>query len=273
MRGHGCIESASGLGADAHACWAFDQTQEFSDASVEYLTDGLRAGQRLAFVGDEPAAEQRERLAALGDVGAMIDKGSLQLFQLSDLYRVGEPLDAEVQLATYAAATDDALADGYAGLRVAAQVSQLVAEPATRDAHVRWETVADRFMSVRPMSALCGYRRSEAPEPLLADLAAVHPTSNLPAAEVPFHLFANDGELVLSGEVDLFSAEDLSRVLELACHPGDRVSLDLGTLGFIDHHGIEVLATHAHRLATGGCSVHHTPPVVERLCELLDLKL
>lgn len=274
MRKHECIDSASGLGADAHACWAFDRVEEFTDASLEYLTDGLRAGQRLAFVGGEPVAEQRERLAALGDVGALIDQGTLQLFELPDLYEVGEPVDERAQLAIYAGATDAALADGYTGLRVAAQVTELVAEPHAREAHVRWESVADRFMSVRPLSALCGYRRADLPEPLLADLAAVHPAGNVPATSAPFHLFAEEGHLVLSGEVDLFFAEDLDRVLELTCHPGDRISLDLGELDFVDHHGVEVIATHTRRLAAAGeCSVRNTPPVVERLCELLGLEL
>lgn len=274
MRGNGCIDSARGLGVDAHACWAFDRVEEFTDASLEYLTDGLRAGQRLAYVGSEPIDEQRERLAPLGDVAAMIDRGKLLLFELPDLYDVGEPVDEQVQLATYAAATDKALADSYTGLRVAAQVTDLVAEPHTRDAHVRWESVADRFMSIRPLSAFCGYRRADLPEPLLADLVAVHPASNVSAASAPFHLFAEEGELVLSGEVDLFSAEDLDRVLELACQPGDRISLDLGQLDFVDHHGVEVIATHVRRLAAAGeCSVRNAPPVVERLCGLLELEL
>lgn len=274
MRGHGCIDAASGLGTDAHACWAFDQDDEFTKASLEYLTDGLRAGQRLAYVGDETVAEQRERLAPLGDVGAMIDTGALQLFELTDLYAVGEPVDADTQLATYIAATDAALADGYTGLRVAAQVTDLVSEPHTRDAHVRWESIADRFGSTYPLSALCGYRRSAVPEPLLADLAAVHPATNLPVETVPFHLYAESGDLALAGEVDLFSAEDLDRVLELACHSGDRISLDLGRLDFIDHRGFEILITHVRRLAAAGeCSVQNRPLVVERLCDLLELKM
>jgi anti-anti-sigma regulatory factor len=274
MRAHGCIDAASGLGADAHACWVFDEDDEFTDASLEYLTDGLRTGQRLAYVGSEPVAEQRERLAPLGDVGTMIDKGALQLFELTDLYAVGEPVNANIQLATYIAATDAALTGGYTGLRVAAEVTDLVSEPHTREAHIRWESVADRFGSTYPLSALCGYRRTAVPEPLLADLAAVHPAANLPAETVPFRLYAEDGELVLTGEVDLFSAEDLDRVLELACHSGDRISLDLERLDFIDHSGLEILITHVRRLAAAGeCSIQNPPLVVERLCDLLELKL
>jgi anti-anti-sigma regulatory factor len=260
MRVNGCIHSGSDLGADGHACWVFDQDQEFVDASLEYLTDGLRSGQRLAYVGSEPVAEQRERLEPLGDTAALIDSGTLQLFALDDLYHVGEPVDADAQLATYSAATDGALADGYTGLRV--------------EAHVRWESIADRFMSVRPLSALCGYRREALPDTLLHDLAAVHPATNVERELVPFHFFAESGDLVLSGEVDLFSAEDLDRVLTLACSAEETLALDLGSLGFIDHHGLEILISHTRRLATeSGCAVRNTPPVVDRLCQLLEVKL
>ena len=274
VRAHGCIDSGSGLGADAHACWCFDQPQDFADASVEFLSDGLRSGQRLAYVGCEPAAEQRERLERLGDVGGMIDTGALQLLELGGLYRPGERIDAEAQVATYAAATDAALADGYTGLRVAAQVTDLVAEPKTWEAHVRWESIADRVMSTMPLAALCGYRREAVPDSLLADLAAVHPAANATPEQVPFHLFADSGKLVVSGEIDLFSSEPLDRILELVLREDEPVTLDLGELGFIDHHGLEILARHTHRCgAAGGCSVHNEPPVVQRLCDLLELTL
>jgi anti-anti-sigma regulatory factor len=274
VRVHGSIDAGSGLGADGHACWAFDDKREFVDAALEFLTDGLRLGQRLAYVGGEPVAEQRERLDPLGGVGGLIDSGALQLFELSDLYRVGEPVDTEAQLAAYLAATEAALADGYSGLRVAAQVTDLVAEPQTRCAHVRWESAADRVLSRRSLSALCGYERAALSPRLLADLAAVHPAANGCAGSAPFHLFGENGGVALTGEVDLFSSETLDRALDFACDGSEPVSLDLGELDFIDHRGLEVLAAHAGRLAgEGGCAIQHEPYVVSRLCELLELQL
>jgi anti-anti-sigma regulatory factor len=274
MRVHGCIHSGSDLGTDGHACWGFDEREDFVDAALEYLSDGLRLGQRLAYIGSEPVAEQRERLDPLGNVGALVDAGMLQLLELDDLYRVGEPVDAEAQLAAHGAATDAALADGYAGLRVAAQVTDLVAEPETWEAHVRWESVADQVFSAKSLSALCGYDRGALPPQLLAELAAVHPAANGAAGAVPFHLFGEDGNLVLSGEVDYFSSELFDRSLGFASGTEGPVSLNLEAFEFIDHHGLEVLAAHTRRLAAdGGCTVSNRPPVVERLCELLELEL
>lgn len=266
MRAHGCIDSAAGLGTDGHACWGFDRPEEFVAAALEFLEDGLRHGQRLAYVGSETIDEQRERLAPLGDIGRMIDSGMLLLFELQHLYKVGEPVDPKAQTAIYLGATEAAQAEGYTGLRVAAQVTDLVTAPQTWEAHLRWESAADRLLSPKSLAALCGYRREALPPQLLADLAAVHPAANAAAESAPFHLFGEGGELALSGEVDLFSRDALERVLDLAAGDGEAASLNLEALQFIDHHGIEVLARR-------GCRAHNSPPVVNRLCELLELEL
>jgi anti-anti-sigma regulatory factor len=274
VREHGCIHSGSDLGTDAHACWGFDRRQEFVDAALEFLTDGLRSGHRIVYVGSEPVEEQRERLEPLGGVGAMIDEGALLLIDLTGIYDTRKPIDPISQMAVYSAVTDAAVADGYSGIRVAAQVTNLVREPVTWDAHLRWESMADRFMSVRPMSAICGYQRDLVPEQLLAELSALHPASNAPAKAVPFRLFAEDGEMALSGDVDFLSVKTLDRALETACDGTEPVVLNLRELGFIDPNGLEVLARHTRRLAAdAGCSVRNAPPSVERLCAILDVEL
>lgn len=274
MREHGCIHSGRHLGPDGHACWAFDEMDEFTATALEFLDDGLCTGQRIVYVGSESVDEQRERLDPLGNVGSMIDVGKLQLFELKDLYSIGEPVDTETQIAIYNAATDAALADGYSGLRVAAQATDLVIEPQTWNAHVRWESIADRVMSVRPLAALCGYRRDVLPDGLIADLATVHPASNEGSATVPFHFFGDAGNAVISGEVDGFSAPDLDHLLGLSLESDAEIALDLGELEFIDHRGLEVLISHIERLNAGGrCEVRNAPHVVSRLCDLLEMKL
>lgn len=275
MRVHGCIESAGHLGLDGHACWAFDQRDEFTAAVLEFLAEGLRLGQRIAFMGNESMAEQRERLGALDDVGGLTARGALLFFNLRDLYPQGRPLDFEAQLALFSAATDASVADGYTGLRVAADVTDLVTDPETREAHLRWESFADRALSMKPLTVLCGYRRDLLPAQLLHDLAAIHPAANADADSVPFHVFGQNGDLALAGEVDLFSSEALDRALGFACGPGETPSLTLEALDFIDHHGVEVLARHTPGPAATGecCAVRNEPPAVKRLCDLLELRL
>jgi anti-anti-sigma regulatory factor len=274
VRTHGCINSAGGLGLDAHACWAFDQEGEFVDAALEFFSDGLRLDQRLIYVSSEPVDAQRERLDQLGDVGGMIDRGALRLVELGTVYRPGERIDVDTQLALYAGAAEAAHADGYAGLRVASQATDFLADPEVWTDRLRWENGADRILAAHGISALCGYRCDAIPPSLLGDLAAVHPTANLDAEAFPFHLFGEGEGLVLSGEIDSFSSEALDRLLDIACRSGERVRLDLGSLDFIDHRGLEVLAAHVHQPpGDGGYRIHNRPAKVGRLCDLLELEL
>jgi hypothetical protein len=274
VRAHGCINSASGLGPNAHACWAFDQEGEFVDAALEFFTEGLRLDQRLIYVSSEPVDEQRERLDQLGNVGGMIDQGGLRLVELGTVYRPGERIDVETQLALYAGAAEAAHADGYAGLRVASQATDFLAEPEAWVDRLRWESAADRILEANGISALCGYRRDAIPPSLLGDLAAVHPAANFDAEAFPFHLFGEGDGLVLSGEIDSFSSEALDRLLGLASRSGERVRLNLGALRFIDHRGLEVLAAHANQPpGDGGYRLHNRTDMVGRLCDLLELEL
>jgi ABC-type transporter Mla MlaB component len=274
VRRHGCIDSPTGLGADGHACWAFERSEEFVGAALDFFADGLRANRRLVYLSGEPVAQQRERLDPLGDVGAMIDQGRLHLLELEQLYRLGEPVDPDAQVALFGAATQAAHADGFSGVCLATQSTDMVAEPRTWEAHLRLESRADRLASSTGFSALCGYQRDRLPAELLADLAAVHPTANSFPEATHFHLFGKDGGLALSGAIDRFSTPTLIRVLEYAHISGEPTTLDLEALDFIDHHGLEALAAHTRRLdANGGCGVHGQPAKVERLCDLLGLAL
>jgi anti-anti-sigma regulatory factor len=274
VRRQGCIDSPTGLGADGHACWGFEHSEEFIDASLEFFTDGLRLNRRLVYLSGEPVAQQRERLDPLGDVGSMIDDGTLHLLELQQLYRLGEPVDPDAQAALFGTATRAARADGFSGVSLATQSTDMVIEPRTWEAHLRLEIRADRLASSTGFSALCGYQRGALPAELLGDLAAVHPAANSFPEATRFHLFGKDGGLALSGEIDFFSTAGLIRVLECAHLEGEPTSLNLESLDFIDHRGLEALVAHTRRLAAnGGCSVHGQRPSVDRLCDLLGLEL
>jgi DcmR-like sensory protein len=274
VRAHGRIDAASELGPHGHACWAFDREGEFVDAALEFFSDGLRLGERLIYVSGEPVMAQRERLDQLGDVGGLIDRGALQLLDLGTIYRPGDRIDVEAQVALYEGAADAARADGFAGVRVASQATDFLAEPEAWSDRLRWESAADRIFEAHGIAALCGYRRDALLPSLLGDLAALHPTANSAAEAFPFHLFGEGEGLVLSGEIDALCSGALDRLLGHVRRDGERVDLDLGALRFIDHRGLETLAAHAGRPTDdGGYRFHNGPAMVRRLSDLLELEL
>jgi anti-anti-sigma regulatory factor len=241
MREHGLVTSAAGLGLHGHACWTYEDDIELVCAATEYLADGAQLGQKLLYVGPE------ERLhLAPPDIEAL---------PLSAFCEVGRPTDPDRLLQVYTAATDQALAEGHSGLRVAADVTELAVDPAC---HCRWEAVADRFMAERPLSALCCYDRRRLAPDVLGDLCSVHPVVN---ESVPFRIYASGDSLLLEGEIDFFSSDALERILPLTS--AGKV-LDLSGAGFIDHHGARILCD-------SGVPLTGIPDSMRRACDLMGL--
>jgi anti-anti-sigma factor len=272
VRQHGHLTSAAGLGVRDHACWAFADRAEFLRAGVRYLDDGRRLGQRLLYVGDRDADRLRDDLAALADRDALMEAGWLSVAPLDQVYDIGAPADTAERLRGYDALVDDALADGYEGLRVLAEVTRLLADPAGAAAHASWEAVADRYMERRPLSALCGYDRGVLPEEALGDVARVHPLVHGPEHLSPFRLYAAGGGLALEGEVDYFSAPALARAIRAGVTEPGETALDLGGLSFIDVPGVRALEDERRALAEQGRQIvlRSAPPALRRLSRLLD---
>lgn len=269
IRRRGDVSSALGLGMSGHACWGFADQASFHQAAVDFLADGQRFGQRLLYFSSEQREVQRAALAPLGDVDRMLEQGQLSLAHVDEIYDPGRPIDPQLQLAGYAAQTNQALSEGYTGLRAAAEATALVVDPERREAHVRWESVADRYMSSNPLAALCAYDQNAIPTDLLAELQCVHPASH-GVEQLSFRLaYRDDHTLALEGEVDTFSAKDLERMLCSTLAECDHpTELDLTALNFIDHRGLITLTNYTRDHAI---PLRHLSAIARRVCELLEL--
>jgi hypothetical protein len=113
-------------------------------------------------------------------------------------------------VASAAAATEQALADGFGGLAVSADATELVRRPVQRDALARCEFLVDRYMASHPLSALCGYGL-ELGNDTVAELAVLHASG--PSNEPPLQVFGcADGVIGLAGECDPVGVATLGRV-------------------------------------------------------------
>ena len=275
MRRHGSVPTAAGLGLQGHACWIYSHEEEFRAGAIDFLEDGIELGQRLVFVGAGSIQRLRSELAGLSGLDELLGEGRLRIMPLENVYDIGVPVDPVGQLTMYAAMTASALRDGLTGLRVVAEVTPLVLDPALWASHTHWESAADRYIAKNPLAGLCCYDRRALPDEVLADLACVHRTSHGSPSPAPFHVFAGREGVALAGEVDSFSAGDLRRLLALATPPTGDLVLELDELEFIDHHGVLAVADRARALAREGRSVQlrGAPRAFDRLSELLEVEL
>lgn len=271
MRQSGFVDTAEGLGRHDHVCWTFDDPAAFRREAARFLADGLAAGQRVLYLSDGDADAE---LAAFDGFAAAAATGAARAGRIGAAYAGDAGLDPDTQARAYAQATEEALAAGYTGLRVAADVTSLVRTDATRAVFARYEHLVDRYMTGRPFAALCGYHRTVLGAAAVAEVACLHPLASRGAT--PLRLFPSAEpaiSAVLAGEVDLAGHELLATALRRAEPPlvDGALVLDARGLSFIDHRGLFGLAAYVGgRGATAVLHVgEHSP--VHLLTDLLEV--
>jgi len=234
-----------------------------------FFTDGLRNGLRVAYTGSGDPVVARADLAAMGDLDRLLSEGALQILSTADVYGADGQVDADRVVATYAAATEKALEDGFRGLRVSADATELARTPPQRDALARYEFLVDRYMAGHPLSALCGYGL-ELGNDTVAEFAVLHApgTSN----EAPFRVFGcADGAIGLAGEFDPVGVAALGRVLpRLRPVDGGALVVDMAAVEYVDHRLLLTLDAYARGNGVA-VSLRSAPPLAARLMELLPV--
>jgi len=247
------VASARGLGLHDHVCWSYDDSAVFRRRAREFLAEGLALGQRVTFVADESSEQLAAVLSRSASLAQALRTGAARVVSAGDVYPPDVVINPEAQVKLYATATEEALADGFTGLRVAADVTGLVRKPTQREAFARYEHLIDAYMTTRPFAALCGYHRADLGDHTVAELACLHPATN--SRGVPFRLYASgDGEYSaeLDGELDLIGAELFPLALRRT-RPGSRhgrVVLDAARVRFVDHRSLIALDDHARERGT-----------------------
>jgi len=201
--------------------WAFDGTHEFAALAAPYLTEGAALGERLFYVAEDPEPDD---MAQLADI---VDADALQISSIAEIYGDGA-VDPFQQHRTYTAALDDALAAGYTGIRVAADVTSRVIDEERLKTWIDWEIVADRMISEQPFTALCAFDKERVGSGTLRHLSAVHPLSSASGPVPPFRLFSAGGTLYVEGQVDSAAITQLWLALENLTI-GTDVLVDLGS--------------------------------------------
>jgi anti-anti-sigma factor len=273
VRAHGLVDEVPGAGPGDHLCWVYEDDAAFDEAARDFLVGGLARGDRLLCVGQRVIDSLQALTPPTLDAAALIAGGAVETLTLAEAYEAAGPFLPEQQLAYYDAATRRAMDDGYRGLRVIAEVSDLAAAPAQRAALVRWEHLADEYAAHGSgFSAMCAYRADLGPE-ALADVASVHPLVRAPEEVSSFRIFVDGDRIALAGSVDTFSSDRLARVLASVRVKDDGLVLDLAALEFMDVAGCRVLARWAADLWAHSVALEVTgsSALLRRMWQVLDL--
>jgi hypothetical protein len=148
-----------------HGSWFFSELAEYEASAATFLAEGVRRGERVMFVADDPGASRWPQ--------RLVKDGVLVLGSLDDVY--GPLLDGDLvaQRSVFAEAVEQALRDGFTGIRVVADNTRMVNEGLER--WIEWESIAELFITANPVTGLCGFDRSRLDLDEIHSLMLLHP--------------------------------------------------------------------------------------------------
>ena len=242
---------------------------EYRRCLADFFAEGVKEGLRLAYVSSDGVEAARADLADLGDLERLLAVGALQVLWARDMYGAGGPVEPERVMAFVATATEQALADGFRGLAVSADATELVRTPVQRDVFARCEFLVDRYMGSHPLSAMCGCGL-ELGNDTVIEFALLH--TPRPSREAPLQVFGcADGAIGLAGGCDPVGVAALGRVLpRLRTADGRALVVDMAGVEYVDHRLLLTLDAYARGNGIA-VSLRSAPPLAARLMELLPV--
>lgn len=217
-----------------HVGWIFSGPGEFAALAEPFLVEGALRNERLMYVAEDPD------ITMFGEWTEGLHPGALTAASVAEVYGESGIVDAAQQRATFARVLAEALAEGYSGIRVAADNTPLVLDQERMEAWLRWEIVADHFMSENPVTGLCAFDSGQVDVNALRHLATVHPVWPAEGPGSQYRLFSQDSALWLEGEVDSSAVRQASLALE-HLPPKTDVVVDLSDTAIVTKEALSAL--------------------------------
>ena len=226
-----------------HVCWIYDDDATYVDVGAEILRAAAATGEKPVVFGPDRSATR----AALAACAAMAADPRV------DFLGSG-PLDPAAMYAMFHDETASARREGFAGIRLVADMDWLLpTEPTAADV-VAFELLLDRHARELDATIVCAYRRTSFAPDVLEGACCVHPFDTGAGEAPPFRLVAGDGgSWRLAGEVDIGSADPFAAAITTIAAADPACRVDVSDLAFIDVHAMATIARRA-----GDADVHLT---------------
>ena len=160
-----------------HICALYATPEDLAPLVAAYLAEGLRRGERCWFMPSADGTEDtRSAMRALGvDVDREVARGALIFPDANAAYAVRGRFDPEESMAVFSAAIEQALNDGFTGLRAAAEMSWVLAAEEGAELIVTYEALLKSLFSSSRATGMCLYPRDRIPSLMTAGALATHP--------------------------------------------------------------------------------------------------
>ncbi|MGE5547644.1 MAG: sensor histidine kinase [Solirubrobacterales bacterium] len=167
---------AAGPVMGAHYCHFFEDQADLAEAVLPFIAAGLANNERCLWVTAAPLPrdEATRALAAVApDLDRRMARGQIEILDHSDWYLAAGGFDAGRVIEAWLAMERDALAAGYAGIRITGNTFWLET-PQDFASFSHYEKVLNERLGGRRITCLCSYPISRCDGPTLLEVIRNH---------------------------------------------------------------------------------------------------
>ncbi len=159
----------------AHVCHLYETKDDLTEILLSYLSAGLRGREMCIWVTSDPLGVDAAKAISDNlptDFKDSAARGQIEILDWSEWYTRGEKFTSQEWLRLWLAKQKLAIAEGFRGLRIAANMSWLGREmwPCFMD----YEALFDRLVRRSPTIALCSYPLENCGAPEFVDVVTSH---------------------------------------------------------------------------------------------------
>jgi anti-anti-sigma factor len=258
-----------------HLSLQYSSDAELGTIVAEFVRDGLRAAERVAYATDSDLATVTGRLAA-DQVGwePALRSGALELITLADVEPGADGSRVTGVVARVQAFVETGLRDGFGALRIVSEAHAAAPAAETVEQMRTREALFDTLTATQPLTWLCLYDRRQFRPDVLTAAARAHDHSvadDLVYLDQMVTITRSSGRpgLRIVGEIDNLNAAALRQVLaNMADESADGLTLEMSELRFIDVAGLRAIVDTATARPDITLRVQHANSVVTRQLSL-----
>lgn len=166
-----------GLKPGDHLCCIYETDEEHRAVLTPFMTQGLEAGEKVAYILDVRTAEDVLGYFQEGgmEVAGYLRTGQLTLISAAESYTREPVFDPDRMISFLADETERALAQGYSALRVTGELTWALKGFPGSDRLNEYEAKLNEFFPRNRCLAICQYDRRRFDSEVLLDVLATHP--------------------------------------------------------------------------------------------------
>lgn len=165
-----------------HTCMGFNSALEFFHCAIPFISEGLKNNEKCLLIIDEITKEEtfnsfrylnRKGKRVFDELFFQDKRIRIELFK--NFYLPDNTFNMERMGETYLAVLNEAISEGYSGLRAFVEISYSAKNHITLDDFYNWEKAAQQYFKDNKFLAVCAYNKKYFTEDYFSKITKLHP--------------------------------------------------------------------------------------------------